>query len=420
MRVDQDGGAEAVAPATGRVAAAGRVVTALSACQRQLWLVEVLRGAPTVLALRVLVRGDLDLRALQAAWCVLLDRHPLLRSRIELDPAAEPLLVVCAEADLPESAFEVVPVETLADPARRLDAASVPLGRLAATTTSGQEHEIRVELHHVIADADALEVLLRDLRTAYSGRSLGPGTTSAAADRVEATDRSMQHWREVLAAPPPPRVIGSADVPGSAGVVRARVPATTWSRLVRRCRAERVTTAAAVVHAVGRSLGDRPVLFTLAVSRRPATQRDELGMWVDLVPVHIDPGGVSFWPGAQATADVVLDALDASDVPYEQVLDLAPCGRESVTAAVSATVSLYEHDDADHAVAGSIWTSAPVDPDSVPHGLQIEVSIGAEVDVHVLFDGCSWSRPAAEQVLLAVCEQLDGAVDPAAPVPGAT
>jgi amino acid adenylation domain-containing protein len=141
-----------------------------SSAQWRLWLHQKL--APDSVAynepLAVRFPDPVDLGALSAALTGLLARHDILRTRYEPDPAGRPVPVV-------------LPVSTVRLEAEDGDPAAVLATALAQPFDLANEPPIRFRLvggvlllvlHHIAADDRSRELIARELRAGYRGRTV--------------------------------------------------------------------------------------------------------------------------------------------------------------------------------------------------------------------------------------------------------
>ncbi|MCP2343569.1 non-ribosomal peptide synthetase [Actinomadura rupiterrae] len=154
----------------------------LSFAQQRMWFLNQLEGDDTRAAYNVsfVVRltGDLDVPALEAALGDLSDRHEILRTvfpdtdgtpyqRILHGPSGRPDLRVraAAPADVSTMLHD--------DTARGFDLARELPWRVGLLRISGTEAVLVMVVHHIAVDGLSLNVLARDLGSAYAARHAG-------------------------------------------------------------------------------------------------------------------------------------------------------------------------------------------------------------------------------------------------------
>ncbi|WP_432140069.1 amino acid adenylation domain-containing protein [Streptomyces sp. bgisy154] len=190
---------------------------------------------------------DIDRAGLLATVRAVLDRHDVLRSR--LDRERPGLLIgpagsVDADALVREAPYDPAGVQAELDAtADRLDPDAGVMAQFVHLTSATGDDRLLIVLHHLVVDGVSWRILLPDLVAAWQavrdGRALPPapaGTslrrwTHALAQEAAAPARvaELPRWQEILRADEP--VLGAReldpalDVAGTADTVRVQVPA---------------------------------------------------------------------------------------------------------------------------------------------------------------------------------------------------
>ncbi|MFD6367386.1 MupA/Atu3671 family FMN-dependent luciferase-like monooxygenase [Streptomyces roseolus] len=172
--------------------------------------------------------GELDTRAVRAAFRALVDRHEALRVAFSDDGAAQTVRTdVHAELDLvdlsglDEAARERELTALLEEEAARpFDLSRGPLLRGTLLTTGPREHLLCLTAHHVAVDGGAENVLLDELGRLYA-YELGAGEPLAPAPRLadyllgpdgrSATETDLAYWRGVFDPLPEPLALPGRD-----------------------------------------------------------------------------------------------------------------------------------------------------------------------------------------------------------------
>src|SRR5262245_16773617 len=197
----------------------------LSFAQERLWFLDQLVPGSTAYSLPLLLRlsGRLDTDALRMSLDRIVERHEALRTRLPLVDG-EPAQVVA-----PGSALDLPVVDLSAEPeplrggsldrvvaehvARPFDLAQGPLLRAALIRLHERDHALLLLVHHAVADAWSLLVLIGELVALYGGEEAGlPELPIAYADygvwqrapfATPAMAGHLDYWRRRLEGPLP-------------------------------------------------------------------------------------------------------------------------------------------------------------------------------------------------------------------------
>ncbi|HKV12552.1 MAG TPA: amino acid adenylation domain-containing protein, partial [Thermoanaerobaculia bacterium] len=240
----------------------------LSFSQRRLWFLDRLEPGSALYNIPAPLRieGALDAGRLARALGEVIRRHESLRTTfpaIDGDPrqvVAEPADAVLPVIDL-RGLPEEVRRQVEAEARRPFDLAAGPLLRTTLLRTGEEEHVLLLTLHHIVADAWSLDVLLRELFALYEGASLPEPVLQIADVAVwqqrwlsgEALEERLAFWRERLEPAPEPLPL-PADHP------RPAVPTHRGALLSRPLSPE----LSAGLRALGRREGVTPFMLALA------------------------------------------------------------------------------------------------------------------------------------------------------------
>lgn len=170
-------GSRAMAPPITRLPRDGRL--ALSCAQQRLWFMEQLAPGGSAYNLPVAIRlsGRCDLSALWRAFAGLVARHETLRTTFHMEhsdpalsisPPGPPALALADLSALPEPERALAAEALLYGEARQpFDLARGPLLRTLLLRLSGDCHLCLITLHHIVADAWSVGVLVRELAVLY-------------------------------------------------------------------------------------------------------------------------------------------------------------------------------------------------------------------------------------------------------------
>ena len=332
----------------------------LSYAQQRLWFIAQLEGASAVysIPMALLLEGDLDIAALEAALGDVIARHEVLRT-VFADDGGQPYQRVLGMDELGwrlETA-EVAGEEDLPGAVARaatepfdLRARQVPVRTRLLVVVPGM-HVLVAVIHHVATDAWSEGIFTRDLSAAYDARCQGrvPGWSPLPVqyadyaiwqrellgdpgDPGSLLSRQAAWWREALAGAPPELAL-PADRPRPATpshrghAVPLEVPAGVYAGLTGLAREQGVTLfmvlqAALAVLLCKLGAGDDIPVGTAVAGRTDKALEDLVGFFVNTLVLRTDVSGNpdvieilgrvrQFWLGA----------LDHQDVPFERLVD---------------------------------------------------------------------------------------------------
>ncbi|WP_410618625.1 non-ribosomal peptide synthase/polyketide synthase [Amycolatopsis sp. cmx-8-4] len=250
--------------------------------------------------------GVPDPAALARAWQHVVDRTPVLRSRVVWDGVDEPVQVVHRHVTLPvehrdwTTEPEDLDAVLAADRAAGLDLTAVPLTRLLIARLSATEVRVVWTFHHLLLDGWSLFQVLSDVSAAHAGRALP--TRRPFRDHVRwlsEQDRpaAETYWREQLSGRPEPVRLRPDRTPErhtveSTASLRAAVPAGPLRAAAQRHGLTLNTLVQGAWAVVLARYGGRPeVCFGTTVAGRPAglPGADEItGMFITTLPLVTD------------------------------------------------------------------------------------------------------------------------------------
>ncbi|AUS81156.1 hypothetical protein C1701_25620 [Actinoalloteichus sp. AHMU CJ021] len=338
----------------------------LSYAQRRMWFFDQTNGpSSTYNVARVFhISGPLDRDALAAGLADVVERHDVLRTiyppigddvtQLVVDPAAPENLLHRRSIAEPELA-EAMNVEA----SRPFDLTNdIPIRATLFELENG-EHRLLLVFHHIAIDDWSYRLLLCDLTTAYTSRLAGKRPpfdplemrytdyvlwqqefldAGGGDDEVPATP--LEFWRRHLAGLPEelelpydrPRPDVSAHV---GGIVEVSIDSATHGRLAALAAATNSTTFVVCQAALGAWLScagagiDIPVGMAYA-SRDDASLEEVVGMFINTLVLRLDlAGDPTFAELVRRTRGTVLDALDHSTVPFDQVVEAVNPTRSS-------------------------------------------------------------------------------------------
>jgi amino acid adenylation domain-containing protein/non-ribosomal peptide synthase protein (TIGR01720 family) len=330
--------------------------------------------------------GVPDARELGAAWQQVVDRTPVLRTRIAWQGLTEPLQVVQREATLPVSCPDWTGADHTAelrraldeDRADRLDLGTAPLLRVTIARLSSTSVQVIWTFHHVLLDGWSVFQVLSDVVTAYG--ALRRGEPAALPARRPFADylrwlaarddgQAEQYWRGLLADLTEPTSLPYDRVPVSGHETRSsdwhtvELADTASARLYEFAKRHRLTVNALVQSAWATVLsaysGHDTVCFGATVSGRPADLAgvdDITGIFINTLPVRI------IVPRAEPVVDWLrqVQAAQAESRRFEHI----PLTRLQACSGVDGGVNLFD--------SIVVFENYPVSRDDVAeHGVEL-------------------------------------------------
>lgn len=401
--------------------------------QQRLWLASRTSEGARALHMhaRFRIHGPLQLEALTHAVARLLDRHESLRTtfmvragtlrqRVAPHVAVHEVLTIHAHAPaaLDDSRDGGAP-DALSAP---LPLDRGPLLRLHLWPESSGSHGLHLVLHHVIGDAQSVQVLVRDLLHAYRAMCANDepdweplevqarDVAAWLAGRAAATHAADEaYWLRILHPRPTPLpLVRRAGRPEHAQPVARRtvtVDAAVVSRLHQKARAQHTTLFALLGTAVAVALHEHTgmqdlVLGTQRSLRQHPALHGQIGLLIDSVPLRmaVKPHDTAI-ELVRRMSRVVRDAVTHGSIGYDRMIDLAPSGgAPSAAPLIDAVVQYITNgapvpepsaatlhiEDVTMPVTALPYPLVVEATDGIDGSLQIECSVDGTVDRAVL------------------------------------
>ncbi len=337
----------------------------LSFAQQRLWVVERLDPGQRIYHLpsALRLRGALDERALRAALGEIVRRHEALRTTFaERDgsahqivhpaPAAWPLDVVDLTF-LPEGERVAAATErAVAEAALPFDLGAGPLLRTTLYRLGPDDHVLLVTMHHIIADAWSVGVMVQEVAALYEAEKAGrpsplPELAIQYADVAvwqrhrlagEGLTGQVEHWKLRLAGAPTltlPTDHPRPPLPSTRGarhpVAIPRELTSALRELGRRHNATLfMTLMAAFQVLLSRHAGQDDVCVGTPVANRNRAELEPLiGFFVNTLVLRCDLGdNPSFLDHLARVRQDALEAYSNQDLPFEGVIEALGVGRD--------------------------------------------------------------------------------------------
>jgi amino acid adenylation domain-containing protein len=388
-------------------------------------------------------------QALGMAWQRVVDRTPILRSRVVWDGVDEPLQVVHRHVtvpivhedwrDLSEADRERQRRKVLdQDLAAGMDLGVAPLLRLAIAQLPDDEVVLVLTSHHVLLDGWSLSQVFAEVFEQYAAIVAGrpPELVSRRPFRdylhwLSVQDRvgPEQHWRRVLSGFDSPTPLPFDRVPveayrtESSESVPIDLAVDESSRLHQVAKHNGLTVNTVVQGAwallLSRYSGQRDVVFGTTVSGRPAELsgvESMVGMFINTVPARVEiqnSQNVVSWLREFQTAQVEARNFDFVSLSQLQTWSDLPGGINLFDSAV--VFENYPIDDTSVESGVHILDVEVVDTTNFPLtlsaylGEQLHLQLGYDA---MLFDAATIERMAGhlEMLLIGIADDADRAV----------
>ncbi|TMM29727.1 MAG: amino acid adenylation domain-containing protein, partial [Actinobacteria bacterium] len=382
--------------------------------------------------------GVPDPDTLAAAWRRVVDRTPILRSRVVWEGVDQPLQLVQRHVTLPVTHHDWRALTDVdrrdgltrllaQDRARGMDLGDAPLMRLALARLSSTEVQVVLTFHHVLLDGWSFFQVLADVFTAHAALATGrdPQLPARPPFReylrwLAAQDQrdAERYWRGILAgfeSPTPlpfDRVPMEAHRAGSVQKVRASLPAAAFGHLREVARAKGLTVNTVVQGAwallLSRYSGQRDVVFGTTVSGRPAELpgvESMVGMFINTLPTRVRVRGgqaVADWLRGIQAAQTEARHFDFLSLPQLQSCSGVPGGVNLFDSiVVFENYPINDDAAAEHGLrlrdVGAVeTTNYPLSVMVVP-GPELNVELGYDP---ALFDAATVERLAGQLLML--------------------
>lgn len=317
--------------------------------QRRLWFLHQLdpRSSAYNISSAIRLTGAFDRARFVQAFDAVVSRHAALRTTF-VDRDGEPWQQV---APVPPASIiwddwgaspdhHAAIAALIADEgARPFDLARGPLYRVRVVRLAPDEHALLLTVHHIIADAWSLDVLIADLQHAYEGLTLPPLRVQYSdyawwqreSSPPGATADAMRYWEAALAGLPettlPTDLRRPASLPSDGAAVAVTVDPAVSARLAALARSEGTTPYVLYLSAFFVLLARYTGQSDLVVGS-PIAQRDDvdtqalIGFFVNMLVLRVDASGQPpFRAFLSRVQQVVMDGMEHGEIPYEALVE---------------------------------------------------------------------------------------------------
>ena len=327
----------------------------LSAEQKRIWLHASQQPDSAIYNEPITIQksGAFSLEVLNASMDEIVRRHESWRTTFDVEGKGTlhpPFHVKIPFSDVssfpPDAREEEALLIATAEAQQPLRLAEVPLFRVHVVRIDANDHRIYLTLHHIIFDGISLaNILLPELASTYEAQETG-SSSPLPEPKIQYPDYAL--WRERQLSSPTiqahlaywlkhldgdlPVLRLPTDRPRPAkpshrgSMERFTVPQSLTTDLRGYCRLHSVTMYMAVLAAykvlLFRYSGQEDIIVGSAIdARRHPALKDVMGYFLDTVAIRTKPlGHLAFADYLLQTRESVLDALTASDVPFDRVV----------------------------------------------------------------------------------------------------
>jgi len=352
----------------------------LSFAQQRLWFLAQLEpDSPAYnVPMPVLLRGFLDVPALEAALRAIERRHEVLRTifatvegeavqRIGAAPCLDLPLIDLAALPAPVRQPEVARLAR-AEALRPFDLAAGPVWRAGLVRLAADQHAVLITLHHIASDAWSRGILLRELGTLY-GSLVRREPSSLPVLPIQYADfavwqrgwlqggvleEQIEHWRRRLAGAP--RVLElPTDRPRpamqtfSGAATPLALPPALSQGIAALCRQAGATPFMALLAAwtllLGRHAGQEDVLVGTPIAGRSRREVEDLiGFFINTLVLRSDlSGSPAFGALLGRVREAALDAYAHQDVPFERLVEALVSERDLAVSPLFQTLFVLQN-----------------------------------------------------------------------------
>jgi amino acid adenylation domain-containing protein len=402
----------------------------LSPPQQRMFFLQTMNPADTAynIPAAVHLEGTLDSGRLKQAMVKLIKRHESLRTYFQLKDG-QPMQRIHEEEEADHYEFFMEEAGGEAGQSRRLTAGRLdtpfdlgrpPLLRVGIISQSQQEHILWIHLHHIIADAVSLGVLIGDFMKLYAGATL-PQPTIQYKDFVHWQGRHRQgapffnqekYWLQQFATLPPflnLQTDGPARRTPGGGAARSTivVPRRQLDQLTVMALKHNVTLFI-LLHAVFAIFLSKIanqtdiVVGTPVAGRVHADLQPLVGMFVNTVALRTFPRPTAtFTDYLTEVKETTLGAFENQEYPLESLVEkIAPQRAEGGNPLFNVMFVLQNADIPALEIPGLTLSHVPVEPSTAKFHLTLSgVRRGHQLPLTLEYDTALFTAAAADRYL---------------------
>ncbi|MBV7294664.1 AMP-binding protein [Corynebacterium sp. TAE3-ERU12] len=389
----------------------------LTEAQRRMWVIDQVTDDPYRIGIAVMLRGELEPRALTDAVDDVVARHEGLRTSF---PVVDGAPVQRIHSRGPGLRYRRCTAEDLSrELARSLggrwDLSAGPPVRFEALATPEERTLLVVSMHHIVADHAALERLLDDIAEAYAQRCVGSKLVS---DHVrQPRERAIlerrlrregwftsdeRWWAEELSGYQDLCEPGERDLTATpcAGVIRKLISPEEVAVLQATCSAEGVTPFATLLAEVGAVLAGYLDRSELVVGV-PVSRADDsmVALDTDLVPVRLREPHRHDPAGRRTVFRALAEAIEHGRCGFDSIVRAHGSGRVAGERPLVRHIAQTRASQPPRNTGGLSWRMIPLPPQDAAYDTAWDLELSPDGAVlELIYDRRNVSDRAAQEM----------------------
>jgi amino acid adenylation domain-containing protein len=391
----------------------------------------------------LVLRGALNVPALEQAWKQVIDRHPVLRTAFVWDGLEEPMQAVHREGhlDMEYRDLRGLPAARRNDEVAAyihheqqngFDLSQPTLMRLALFRIGDDEHQLVWSNHHLILDGWSKPLIIAEVRTCYEAlcenREFQLEQTRPYRDYIEWLRQvdlaeAEVFWRGRLKGFRVPTGFGGSESTGSGfgkaedayDYLDAVLAPQTTAALQNLCRQHKLTLNTLAQGAwallLSRYSGDPNVVFGGVVSGRQmalAGVESMVGLFINTLPIHVRvPNDVALVPWLQ---EIQAEQIEARQYEYSPLVDVQRWSDVPRGSRLFESILVFGNRPED---CNPSWALTEWSFQRSGYPLHVEFNPGQEFGIRITYNSSRFSKAAIARMLGHLQNLLEGiAADP--------
>ncbi|OKH43157.1 hypothetical protein NIES2101_31145 [Calothrix sp. HK-06] len=374
------------------------------------------------------LRGTLDIKAFQAAWQQVVERHQILRTLFIWEQSKQPLQVVCKSVNLPWvnldwQEFPLIEqqqkLEKLlqAEREKGFKVEQAPLMRCTLIQVQADTYQFIWSHHHLLMDGWCLSIVLKEVLTFYEAAVQGENFYLAPPRpykdyitwlQQQDLSKSEAFWRQALAGFTKPTDI-SHNKPQQQIYKEEKIllPQTLTHSLEVLAKNNRLTLNTVLQGAwsllLNRYSGEQDVVFGTTVSGRPAAfsgVESMVGLFINTLPVRVEVApSAKLLPWLLKLQSLLVDLEQYSYTPLVDIQTWSDVPRGTALFESLVVFENYPLDESLREGTGSIEVSDVRGSERTNYPLTLVVIPGSQLSVQVSYDASCFDGATINQML---------------------